>query len=150
MLSDYKVFAALHSEARDGWVWLPSTANLAGAVIRIRNPRNNRSIVCERRSVDTNFRQTYGAGGGTLPLPDGGGFVVISDWYRRLLGILDTKIDIPLEIEDADGIWAKYVSLFIQHPSPVVRTSIVLALVSFALGVSGLALGILSVCLALK
>jgi hypothetical protein len=132
VLSHYRVFAALHDEAREGWVWLPSTPILVAGHIRIRNPRNGRTIVCEMRVADANFRKVYGGQGATFHLPGAGDFIVISDWYRRLLGILDTQNHIPLEIEDANSWWLRYVVAFVRHPSPAIRTSIVLGLISLA------------------
>jgi hypothetical protein len=150
LLSHYKVFAALHVEAREGWIWLPPNPNLTPGTVEVRNPRNGRSIVCEMRLADTNFKRVYNAQDGTRHLPDVGDFVVISDWYRRCLGILDTKSEIPLELEETTNRWSRYVRLFVEHPSPVVRTSIVLGLVSFGLGGLGLLLGLLSVWLSVR
>jgi hypothetical protein len=149
-MADYLICASLHEEAKEGWVWLSSSADLTSFYVRILNPRNGRSVVCEWRSMDDNFRKVYDSTEGTKKLPASGSFIVVSDWYRRSLGILDTQIHMPLEIQDANSIRERYVLPFLHHPNPAIRTSILMGIISLGLGILGLLLGGVGVFLAAR
>src|SRR5437879_1267697 len=122
-MADYLICASLHEEAKEGWVWLSSSADLASDYVRIRNPRNGRSVVCERRSIDDNFRDVYDSTEGTKKLPASGNVIVINDWYRRSLRIFDTRIHMPLEMQEANSLRERYLLPFLHHPNPAIRTS---------------------------
>jgi hypothetical protein len=102
---------------------------------------HDRSVICERRVADANFRRLYQRETG-VALPTSESFVVINAWYRQKLGINDTQITLPLEIEEEHGFWANHVSVFRQHPQALVRTNILIALVSVGLGIFSLLIGI--------
>src|SRR5215472_458546 len=106
--------------------------------VLIRNPHNSRSVYCERRTADENFRQIYNSTSDTKRLPETEKFV-LNSWYREQLGIFDTKIAMPLDIQDAGRA-------FKAHPSPAIRVSFVLAVASVVLGFVGALLGLLSFC----
>jgi hypothetical protein len=145
-LANYRIFAALHGEAKEGWVWMPLDPDLTTDLILIRNPRNGLSIVCERRTADENFRQAYNSTDGTISLPESDSFIVMNGWYRQRLGLLDTRVAVPINVENAMGWWMSYRS-FRQHPSPAVRVSITLGAISLVLGVLGFVLGAVSLIL---
>jgi hypothetical protein len=140
-MDNFLVLAALASEVKEGWVWLPLSASWSTNLVRI--AYHDRSVICERRVVDANFRRLYEGETGT-PLPPTENFAVINAWYRQRLGINDTQIRLSLEIEEENGFWARHVSAFWQHPQAVVRTNILVALVSIGLGFLGLFLGLVS------
>jgi hypothetical protein len=144
-LDSYWIYAALHEETKEGWVWLPANPALTSIHVHIRNPHNNRSVYCERRTADENFRQTYNSPSGTKRLPESEKFIVLNSWYREQLGIFDTKIAMPLDIQDAPG-WMAALRAFTAHPNPAIRVSMVLAFISLALGLTGIAIGLLSLC----
>lgn len=139
-MNRYKVYVALHEEARECWVWLPFDSSLSADYVSIRYPGTGWSVVCERRVIDKNFRDVYNSAGGTIPLPDSGQFVVMNAWYRQRLGLLDTDPDVSLEIRDARG-WLAMYRASRQHPSPAIRISICLALLSVFLGFIGFLAG---------
>jgi hypothetical protein len=143
-LNHYRIFASLHAESREGWVWLPQCAHLTSHNVRISS--KGRAVVCERRIADKNFRRVY-EGETNSSLPDDN-FIVISQWYRDRLGIFSTRTESTLLIEDAKTLKASYVDAFLGHPSPIVRVSITLGLVSAVLGIIGVAEGIISLYLA--
>jgi hypothetical protein len=143
----YRIYAALSSEAREGWVWLPRIADLTSKTIRIR--RSNYSVVCEKRIVDTNFRAEYHSRPNTKTLPDTDDFIVISTWYKEKLGIF-AETECTLQIQNADGFVDKHFRAFLDHPNPAIRVSIVMGTISLALGVLGPGLAILSIVLALR
>jgi hypothetical protein len=136
-MNKYKIYVALHEEAKEGWVWLPFDSNLSADYASIRYPGTGWSVVCERRIIDKNYRNVYNSTGGTIHLAENGRFVVMSAWYRQKLGIFDTEPDVPLEIKDATG-WPAMYRASRQHPSPAIRISISLALLSVFLGLAGL------------
>lgn len=137
----YLIFAALDSETKEGWVWLPLSAKWNTSLVLIKY--HHRSVICERRVVDANFRRLYERETGTT-LPSSDNFIIMNAWYREHLGITGTQIRLPLEIKETNSFWARHVSVFWQHPQAVVRTNILVALVSIALGILGLFLGLVS------
>ena len=142
-MNNYRIYAALHEEAKEGWVWMPLDSNLTAGLVQIQNPRNGRSITCERRTADDNFREGYNSTKGTVPLPSSGDFIVMNAWYRERLAIFDTQKEMPVDARNAVGWWACYRS-FRLHPNPAIRTSMLLAVISLALGVAGFVEGTLS------
>jgi len=143
---NYRIYAALHEEAKEGWVWMPLDPDLSADHVSVRNPRNGRSIICERRTADKNFQDVYNSAKGTIPLTESSNFIVMNAWYRERLGIFDPKAEMPLDVTNASGLWACY-RAFQLHPNPAIRTSILLAAISLALGVAGFVEGILSLCI---
>jgi len=142
-MSSYKIYVALDTEKKEGWVWLPFDAGLSADFVAIRNPTNGWKIVCERRTVDENFRDVYNSTGSTIHLPEGGRFIVMNAWYRQRLGILDTKPDVSLEVSNSRG-WLAMYRASRQHPNPAIRMSISLAVLSIFLGLAGLIEGIIA------
>jgi hypothetical protein len=57
MGNHYLILAALDSETKEGWVWLPLSARWNTEVVVIKY--HNRSVICERRVADANFRRLY-------------------------------------------------------------------------------------------
>jgi hypothetical protein len=142
-MEPFLILAALDSETKEGWVWLPLSSKWTTDAVSIKH--HDHSVICERRVVDKNFRRLYETEtGATLPTDDN--FIVINAWYRQRLGINDTKVKLPLEIREEPGLCAKHISVFWQHPNALVRTNILIALVSIGLGILGVVLGIVSFC----
>ena len=104
---------------------------------------HERSVICERRVVDVNSRRLYERETET-PLPSTQKFVIMNAWYRQRLAINVTQIRLPLEIIEENGFMASHVSVFWEHPQAVVRTNILVAVVSIGLGILGLVLGLVS------
>ena len=140
-MDNYLILAALASEVKEGWVWLPLSASWSADLVCI--TYHDRSVICERRVADANFRRFYEEETGA-PLPTTENFVVMNAWYRQHLGINDTQIRLSLEIREANSFWTRHVGVFWQHPQAAVRTNILVALVSVGLGILGLFLGLVS------
>ncbi len=138
----YKVYAGLHEESKEGWIWVSPDAELVSEYVRIRNPQNGKSAVCERRLIDENFLEHYKARDRTLSLPDSGDVIVMNAALRERLGVA-TQTDVRLGIENATTWWEKYVLVPLHHPHPAIRLGITLGLVSIGLGFLGLLLGII-------
>jgi hypothetical protein len=142
-MSNYKIYVALDTEKSEGWVWLPLDAGLLAEFVAIKNAANGWKIICERRTVDENFRVVYNSTQSTIHLPETGRFVVMNAWYRQRLGILDTRPEVPLEVSDSTG-WLAMCRASRQHPNPAIRMSISLALLSVFLGLVGVVEGIIA------
>lgn len=140
-MDNYLILAALDTETKEGWVWLPLSAKWNSGLVLIKY--HDRSVICERRVADANFRRHYQKETG-VALTTADNFVVINAWYRQHLGITDTQVTLPLDIEEEHGFWANHVSVFRGHPQALVRTNILIALVSIGLGVLGLLIGLVS------
>lgn len=140
-MGNYRIFPALHEEAKEGWIWLPRNPDISAAFVHVCNTRENCSIVCERRTIDENFRDIYNSDKRRLKLPESGAFIVMNAWYREQLKILDSKAEIPLQISNATGWWASY-RAFRLHPSPAIRVTVLLAVISLVLGIAGFVEGI--------
>jgi hypothetical protein len=142
-MSNYKIYVALDTEKNEGWVWLPFDAGLSAEFVAIKNPTNGWKIVCERRTVDENFRDVYNSMQSTIRLPETGRFIVMNAWYRQRLGILDTKPEVPLGVSNSTG-WLAMCGASRHHPNPAIRMSISLALLSVFLGLAGVIEGIIA------
>jgi hypothetical protein len=142
-MEPFLILAALDTETREGWVWLPLPSKWAADVVSIKH--DSHSVICERRVVDENFRRLYESET-RATLPTNESFIVINAWYRQRLGINSARVKVSLEIREERGLWEKHVSVFWHHPSAIVRSNIQVALVSIGLGIVGLVLGIVSLC----
>ncbi len=144
-MGNYKVYVALDAEKNEGWVWLPFDAGLSAEFVTIQNATNSWKIVCERRTVDENFRNVYKATGSTIELPENGRFMVMNAWYRQRLGIFDTKGEVSLEVNNSTG-WLAMYHASRQHPNPAIRMSMFIATLSVFLGLVGVVEGVIALC----
>jgi len=131
----FALFAALHDEARAGWVWISQGDSPEATFIRIRRPGAKGAVVCERRTADQNFRRYYNQRSYTYKLPDSGPFLVISDSYRTALGVSKVR-EVELEVSEA-GFWARHLTAYNHHPDAAIRLGVRLGLLSVVLGLLG-------------
>lgn len=82
----FTVYAALYSESKEGWIWI-TLKGYDGNFITIRNPFNNKSITCMLRTIDDNFIKYYKETNIYDKKIEPGLSVVISEYYRKILGI---------------------------------------------------------------
>lgn len=137
---EYLVRPALHEESREGWAWIRPVPSKSSSHIRILNLRNGRSITCEKRSIEDNFRTLYNSRETTLPLPSEGPVIVLSGHYRDRLAVgLGGSSD--LVVSAASGPIAG-LRAGLSHPQAVVRTAVWLGLLSVGLGVLSVLLAI--------
>jgi hypothetical protein len=95
-MTKFNVLAALRDEANEGWVW--TTGLKSRTVVCITNPDKNRSVFCQVRTIDENFRQQYEQSADEksrlnregksprLDLNSDHTPIVMSQWYRDALG----------------------------------------------------------------
>jgi hypothetical protein len=144
----YKVLAAMHADMNEGWVWLTGSGFVPRSIIKITNKANNKSVFCERLEIDDNFTKEYNQRP-RVHIDPNEETAVINAWYRKRLGGIATKTSYDLQIDEANGWWGKF-RANTGHPQVVVRLATWLAVISVALGVIGVGLGALSICLAFK
>lgn len=155
MRQDLELFAALYEDVQNGVVWFNATDPklTSRSVVRITNPSTGKSIYCEALSVDHNFvdrynsrfKRNYTESPSTFSTPKlmvGEPAIVMSEWYRRKLGIQYREGKVSLEI-DCPSRWCAFAKLraCCAHPQTVVRVATWLGVTSVALGVVGVGLG---------
>ena len=141
----YRVYHGLHEEAKEGWVWIcpAATGGRPAGQVRIRNPLNGKTIVCEQRVIDMSFRRYYNGRESTLKLSEEGNLAVISGYYRDRLG-LQLGSDIPLEVRPSWGPLSGVLA-GLHHPSSAIRTATWLGILSFGLGALSVILSVVFV-----
>jgi len=142
MLVRYEIRSALHEESKEGWVWIFPAEDSKATHLHIRNPDNGWTIICEQRVIDKNFRLVYNARKLTLDIPPDGNVLVISSYYRDLLGGFDPNLAKDLEVAPRRGPIASLVA-GVLHPSSAVRAAVLLGIVSVVLGIFAVLVAIL-------
>src|SRR2546422_9246789 len=119
----YQIFVALHEESNNGWVWLSSPDLKPRTLIKLYNASTRRSVVCECRIVDPNFLNLYNERPHTSKITDdiGRSRMVISDWYRRALGIEQNQTQAEISVRPLRTWGLGVVRAGSQHPDPIVR-----------------------------
>jgi len=141
-ISNCTIRAALHDETDKGWVWLRLNRKTFVSRMTIKISYGKKSVYCEYREIDSKFVKLYNCGR-TRKIEEEGKFVVISDWYRKALGIEETK-----ETEQPTGPslniskprWALFADIRAgcQHPEPGVRMATQIAIWGTWVGFAGL------------
>lgn len=144
----YKVVAALQMDINQGWVWLTGSGFDQRSIVKITNKANNKSVYCERLEIDENFIKEYNKSS-RVNIDPKEETAVINAWYRKKLGDITTKASHDLLIVEANG-WCGKLKANISHPQVVVRLATWLAFISVGLGIIGIGLGWISICMANK
>jgi hypothetical protein len=139
-----KIYACLSNDISEGFVWLLKPGLSARSIVRITNPDNGRSVFCEALQIDQNFLREYNSSQSRALIDRPDSSLVIGAWYRARLG-LDTRRDYPLGVAAAES-WLGKLRACMEHPQSVVRVAAWLGIISVALGLTGVALGIISLC----
>jgi hypothetical protein len=135
---EYRVLASLRDELNQGWVWVTNCGLDSRSVVKITNKKTKKRIYCECLEIDDNYIFVYN----NPPrenIDESKATIIISAWYRKKLGGINTKTNHDLEITAANG-WFGKLRANLQHPQVVVRMATWLAIISVGLGV-------LSICL---
>lgn len=140
-MSKWLVYPALHEEAKEGWVWASRLDEPTIPHVLLKNLTNGRRVVCEQRLVDDNFRRTYNQKP-RADLPHAEDFLVVSAYYRGLLGLHIVAGDAAdLEVLPSRGPIAG-LRAGTTHPSSAVRTATWLGILSALLGALSLMLAV--------
>lgn len=143
-----KIYAAMHDDSQQGWIWLRDVAIPSHAIVRIRNKDTKHSVYCEALQIDRNFLHKYNeAPRITISNPDN--VLVINGWYRAKLGGIDTGSEIDLSVETINSLYGR-IRACQYHPQNVVRIATWLGVSSVALGVFGLILGVIGLILGVR
>jgi hypothetical protein len=136
-----KVFASLAEDINNGWVWVPEHIVRERTVVRITNKNSGKVVYCEALQIGENYLKRYNTNDKTYPIKDKDASVVMSEWYRKRLGIAKTQDEIELDVVPKDNPWG-HIKASLHHPQSVVRLAMELAILSAVLGALGVWLGI--------
>lgn len=145
MGTHFKIFAALHEDISAPYVWLSERPDMPRPLVTLLTCGNRKKVVCQALKIEDNFRDRYKASNRTLELPNDVPVAVMSEWYRDCLGIRTGEtVEIQVKpICQCIACFSQLRSAF-SHPDHNVRLAANLAIVSVALGIIGLMLGIIS------
>ena len=152
--SSYKLYAALHEDIAEGFVWFKCDNLPARCIVKITYEDDShcrRSVCCEALKLDKNFLELYNKkhcnhqpqyrieGAESLATS-----MVINHWYRARLGPpkapLKTQEKYVFEIKAFDRWYNKSLGKLracTGHPQVVVRVGVWLGIISVWLGVLG-------------
>jgi hypothetical protein len=154
----YRIYAALHEDIAEGFVWLKDADLPARRIVRIvrKGSGPRKSVFCEALQLEKNFLTRYNNEAERRCKIEGGdepSALVINHWYRTKLGKpglpLETKNDYQLEITSANSLRGR-ICACMQHPQVVVRVATWLGVIGVALGLLGLGFGAFGICAAVK
>jgi hypothetical protein len=139
----YRIYASLHEEIDTGWVWLGTPVLPPRSIVKIRNTENKKIVFCEALQIEENFIRKYNESENRMKIDSPKSSLVISCWYRKILGDLPIQSETELKIVLKDNPWGRLWAC-LQHPQVVVRIGTWLGIISVSLGLIGLFLGIMS------
>jgi hypothetical protein len=104
---------------------------------------NGRKVFCECRTIDANFIDQYNQPP-RIPIPKtADNTLVISKWYRDVLGGIKTQDDVQLAITPAKIPFWRTVRAAAHHPDVMVRLAAYLGVIGVWSGLSSLIASIL-------
>ena len=138
MKKRYKVFAALHDDANQGWIWMPEEKGFKSRdYITLKLPTTGRKITCTCRLIDDNFL-TYYNQPPRINIQEPNSALVISAYYRDMLDGLKTNESYDFEI---NKVWkfnyARKVKAILQHPDNGIKIAAWLAIISIIVSLIG-------------
>ena len=136
-----KVFASLAEDINNGWVWVPESLVGERTIVRIINKNSGKFAFCEVLQIGENYLNRYNTNDRTFQIRDKTASIVMSEWYRKKLGIKKTQDEIEFDFVITDN-YLGHVGASLQHPQIVVRLAMKLAIISVVLGAVGVCLGI--------
>ncbi len=142
MKKAYTIFAALSDEANEGWVWFGCPSLPARTIVKVHCPRTHRTVYCESRRIDPNFKCKYNETPRQY-IQNPCESLVIGEWYRNALGGIATKQVVELDITPARVPAWSGIRASCQHPQIVVRVGTRLGALGAWLGLVGFAAALL-------
>lgn len=136
-----KVYASLAEDINNGWVWVPESLMRERTVVRIKNEKSGKFVYCEALQIGENYLKRYNTNDRTYQITDKSSSVVMSEWYRKKLGIDKTQDEIEFGVVRKDHPWG-HLRASLHHPQIIVRLAAELAILSVVLGVIGVYLGL--------
>lgn len=140
----YRVLTSLRVDMNEGWIWIQDDFNKSRSILRISNIDNNKKVTCEGLTIDENYIYEYNHNKRhSIDIKSNKNTIVMSEWYRKKLGIYETNKEFNLRIEIKTCTFYK-ITAGLNHPQIIVRLSVGLAIWSCILGVIGIVMGIFS------
>lgn len=139
----YRVFSALERDIGAPFIWVTDSPVPSRSIAKVKNTQTGQSVYCEILVMDVNFRAAYNGSNKTISIKEQLPAVVANAWYRQKIGT-EKNQDATLEISVPRYVpqIARQIKAAMSHPDNAVRLSADLAVVSVALGLVGLLLGI--------
>ena len=137
-----KLFAALHEDTHQGWVWLQDSSLPPRSIVKITNLINKKAVYCEALQIDSNFLTAYNQSP-RVSITEPQSSIVMGAWYRAAIGGLSTQREVSLNVKPCNSPWGRFMAC-VRHPQTVVRVAAWLGFISVILGVVGLGLGVVS------
>lgn len=138
----YRIFAVLHTDISEGFVWLKDPTLRARSIVKISNKAKGKSVRCEALQLEPNFLRVYNEKP-RISITDQDSALVINAWYRAKLGGLSTRAEFDLEVMPSNSPWGK-LRAAMQHPQGALRVAACLGLLSVGLGLLGVVIGAVS------
>jgi hypothetical protein len=140
-VKQWKIYAAIYDEISEGFVWLMDDSLVCTSdhrcVVKITNPASKRSVFCEALQIDKNFERRYNVS--PRFTIDPASAMVMSEWYRKGLGGLQTQIEYPLKVVGTRSWnWYGKFRAWAGHPQLAVRSGAWLGLMGLGLGFLGM------------
>ncbi len=139
----YHIFASKIEHIEAGGVWIGSPKLPPRTLICIKNEDTGRSVYCEGLFLDTNFIANYNQAA-RIHIKEPEKTIVISAWYRKSLGGIETQSDQKLTIKEATSA-GSHLRAALQHPQQAMRIATRLGILSVILGIIGIGLGVMSI-----
>jgi hypothetical protein len=137
-----RVFASLVDDMNHGWTWVPEKVMRERAVVKIKNVDAGKSVFCEVLPIGENYLHRYNANNRTHQIIDANSTIVVSEWYRRKLGVDNTFDTVDFEISICENAYGHLRACF-HHPQIVVRLATELGVISASLGLLSVIMAIL-------
>ena len=140
-MAKFTIYAALREDMNEGWVWLGGHNHLPNrSIIKLTNSKTSRHVFCEickiedkKDGKDGNFIRSYNRKcGGRVPISDEKSALVISEWYRKRLGV---EKDADVEIDVTAYRHFGRIRACLCHPQNVVRVATWLGIIGVILGI---------------
>lgn len=136
------IYAALHEDSQQGWVWLNNPDYPPRAIVKITSLDKKSYVYCEALQIDHNFLTHYNQKP-RKHIHNPAESIVMNGWYRAKLGGIETGCETKLSIELANSYFNRLRACLL-HPQLIARVAAWLGIISVVLGIVGVALGILS------
>ncbi|MGA2279773.1 MAG: hypothetical protein ABSG80_05665 [Verrucomicrobiota bacterium] len=142
----FKIYAAKIEDMNQGWVWLGGHDKLdQRSIVKFSTGSTHKSVYCEVLKIDGNFINDYNRPGeGRIAISDQQSALVVSEWYRKKLGNLQTRTEVEINVEVANRVCGR-LHACLDHPQVVVRLATMLGIWSVVLGVIAVILGAIAI-----
>lgn len=118
----YRIYPSLYSEIRMGIVWTTSS-EIEANLIKIKNPKNGKSIIVAHRSIEDNYRKIYNSSDNTNRLNSfiNSNQIIIDEYYRKKINISkNSDVELLITPVKSSQLWSN-LSYLKNHPNEVIK-----------------------------